>query len=391
MSRHTLALSDRATIFWVNALLVTISLNAVLIQTLIPQESAFKYVVRGVIVAVTLILHAARRTVIPIWIMIAALMSVSLLIATQNTDQLTIVFILLLVPLLWSIPRRSLDAAATRASIFALTLIFLFLLFGFTHNELSVSSTPLTPERERYTFGTYGVPFFMNVVYGATAMVVYYAFRWRLRTRWFWMLAAVAIVGFLYAETNGRGGFTAFLILCVLMLVMPILIRIPGASILIALQPVLYLGITLWVAAQSQSNRWNSLLSFRPKLLGDYLTNVNPWSFLISSSVKQNTIVATVDNSYLQLLIGGGIANFIFFCIIFAVAIRNLTREHMTLEIAFVSATMIYGISEGILLRIENVFIIFTWFIILYYAFSPHLDQEKRPVNRAIDHSRKAA
>jgi hypothetical protein len=149
---------------------------------------------------------------------------------------------------------------------------------------------------------------------------------------------------------------------------MPVVVRIPGSVVLLGAQPVVYLGVAVWIASQAESDRWNALLSYRPRLLGAYLSSVDPWSYLLSSSVKYNGDVPSVDNSYLQLLIGGGAVMFILFCVAFAIAIRALIRRRMAHEIAFISTTLIYGISESVLLRVENIFVLFTWVLILYYV-----------------------
>lgn len=359
---------DIVMVRWVAVALIVVATNAVLIQTVVPETSNLKNVIRAVVLVVTLFLLFTRRVAFPAWLLLLALASVITLLLTGNTDQLTLVFVLLFVPALWSIPERDLDRSALGASVYALLLVFALLAAGVTTNELRVSQTYLSADvRARFTFGTNGVPFFMNLVYGAAAFATYYAFRWRLRFRWVIAAAAVAGSWYLFTQTNGRGGFLAILLFCVLAAVMPFLAGRTATRALIALQPVVYLGVALWLGTAGDTPRMNALLSFRPMLYGAFLDTVTAWDVFTSTTVKFAD-VSTVDSSALHLLYGGGLLMYLAFCVLFAGAVQNLARRGMHLQIAFMSAAMIYGISESILLRVENIFILYVWYLVLRYG-----------------------
>lgn len=369
-------LNERGMTVWVNIALLMIAVNAVLIQTIVPEESSLKNIIRVVVLVVTVGLLYLRRAIVPVWLIILVIISVSLMLIAGNTDQLSIVFVLLLIPALWSIPERALDAAAVRAALLSFGLVFVFLAAGVTQNEILVSSTTLVTDRERFTFGTNGVPFFMNIAYSAAVLAIYYAFRWRMRTRWVIAAVAVAAMYFYYTQTNGRGGFFALLLFCALALIMPFAIRFTAARVLLALQPVIYLGIALWIGSQQGNLALNETLSYRPRYYGAFLDSVAPLDLLWSETVKQTDVVLTVDNSYLHLLVGGGLIIFVAFSIVFAVSMMKMSRRGMALEIAFVTAALAYAVSESILLRIENVFIIYTWYLILRNALPAASDGE---------------
>ncbi|KAF2419633.1 hypothetical protein [Microbacterium sp. B35-30] len=353
---------------WVNVALLAIAVNAVLIQTIVPEDSPLRNVVRVGVLAITVAALYLRRAIVPVWMVILALLSFSLLLIAGNTDQLSIVFVLLLIPALWSIPELALGKAAVRAALLSFILVFVFLATGVTQNEVLVSSTALVMDRERWTFGTDGVPFFMNIAYSAAAVLIYFAFRWNTRSRWVVAAGALAAMFYYYTQTNGRGGLVALLIFCGLAIVMPLAIRSKIVRVLLAIQPAIYLAISLWIASQRYVLSLNETLSYRPSLYGAFLESVQPLDLLWSETVKQTSTVSTVDNSYLHLLVGGGIVIFVAFSVIFAASMMNMSSRGMTLELAFVTASMAYAVSESILLRVENIFIVYTWYLILRYA-----------------------
>ena len=354
--------------FWVRLVLVAIATNAVLIQTIATDNSTLKNTTRVVILLVTVFLMFMRRTIIPEWVIGLALVSAVLLLLTGNLDQLTIIYVLLAVPAMWSIDERALTKSVMIASVFALVLIFALLAAGLTSNQLDVSQTWVTADvRSRYTFGTASIPFFMNVVYGAAVSVIYYAYRWRLRRRFLLALLTLAGTYWIYTRTDGRGGFLAVLLFCGLAVALPWLIRYQLFRGLLAIQPVLFLGFTIWLMTQRDDPYVNQFFSFRPMLYGQFLDTTTFWDLLTSTTVKQGE-VTTVDSSYLHLLFGAGLVISVVFCILFGKAVLTMARRRMTLELAFLTSVMAYGALESILIRADLVFILFAWYLIMRYS-----------------------
>lgn len=348
----------------VNVALIAISVNAVLIQTVATEESPLKNVIRVATLGLAVLLIAIGRARIPVVIFLASMTSLILMLGSSNPDQLSLLYVLILAPLLWSIPERSLDRAALLASIIGFGLIFLLLGAGVTQNTVQEF-------RNRATFGVDSVPFFMNVIYGVAALLIYYGFKYQLRTRWLVAAASVAVTYFFYVQTDGRGGFYAILTFVALCIAIPLVAWYPGVSVALAAIPVVFIGVFFWLAEQSQSAWWNGLLSYRPVIFSHYLDSLESTDIIFSASVKANTTVTNVDQSFIHLLVGTGILLFAFFCVTWAVAMVRLVADRRYLDIAFVISTAIYGLSESILLRIENVFIILTWLILLRAAWMP--------------------
>lgn len=354
---------------WVLLVLLAIATNAVLIQTVVDEESNLKNLIRAGIVVLSVLTIATRRVVFPTWIVALVILSGTLYGMTGNSDQLTVIFVLLVTPTFWAISEKKLERAMMIASVFALLLVFAFLLMGLTTNELRTSQTYLSADvRERYTFGTNGVPFFMNLVYGSAAFVIFYVHRWRVQGRFLISLVALLVVAYLFVQTDGRGGAVAVIVFCALAIAMPTLSRLSFARWFLMLQPVIYLAATLWIASQHHNPVLNQALSFRPMLYGQFVGTVSFWDLWSSTSVKASADVTTVDSSMLHLLYGGGAILFIVFSLLFARATHRLLARKMYLHLAFLTATMIYGISESILMRVENIFILFAWYLVLRYA-----------------------
>jgi len=352
--------------FGVSIALLAIAINAVLIQTVATEDSPLKNVVRAGTILLAIGLIAAGRVLIPLPVFFAVLLSFVLLVLQSNLDQLSLMYVLLLAPALWSIPERSLDKSALIASVVGFGLIFALLLLGVTQNTVQ-------DFRDRATFGVASVPFFMNVVYGVSALWIYYAFKYHLRTRWLAVVVSVLGAYYFYDQTDGRGGFFALLVFIALGVILKLLVRVPGLDLLLSTLPLLFLGFFFFLATKANDPWWNAIFSYRPRIFAEYLASLDPASFLVSTSVKSNTAVTNVDQSYIHLLIGTGLFLFVFFCFIWAKAMRRLVAERRHLDLAFVVSAAVYAVSESILLRIENIFIVMTWLILLRASFGPQM------------------
>jgi hypothetical protein len=343
--------------------LLALAVNAVIIQTVVPAEdSPLKTMVRaGVlcVVAVTIALNGIR---IPPVLVITVLVSAILLITRSNPDQLSYIFVLVFVVLLGAISRGRVVGAAALASLVALGLVFVFLLLGLTQNEV-------LELRQRATYGTKGVPFFINVVYGAAVLSILYVGLYRRRWLLLVTVLAVGASTYFYRQTDGRGGYFSVLVFVALMVLIPFLARIRTAVLCMAMLPAAFIGVAFAIASFADNPSVDEFLSGRPTLLAGFLDKITLDTYLFGTSVKNFqqvfSEVRTVDNSYLHLLAGGGLWITILYCFLFANAVYQLRDEGRHLELAFLVATAIYCNSESILLRIENPFAILSWYLVV--------------------------
>lgn len=342
--------------------LAAIAVNAVLIQTVTSDDSLLKQGVRvGVLclAAFAMLLYNSR---FPVGLFMLVVVCVLFLVFRQNTDQLSLIFVFVLVPALFAVKERALGKMFMVTSAGSLLLIFALLAAGITHNEV-------TEFRGRNTFGTNGVPFFYNVVYGACTLLLVYAHKFRLRLRHLWTLAALGLATHLFNLTDARGGYYAFLAFVGLLYLVPLLGRLSLVRGLTVLLPVGFLGAAFYIASLWDDGAANKLLSIRPILYQRFLDSLTPSDFFFSSTVKQfSRAITIVDNSYLHLLVGGGITLFVIFVLMFGQAVLKMYRMGKFVDLAFVIATCIYFNSESIMLRIENMFVIYFWYLIIRYS-----------------------
>ena len=353
-------LSQRSMTGVIGVCLMALSTNAVLIQTITSDDSVLKNGVRVGVLLLAVFAMSLRRVMVPVGIFLMVLYSIVLVAVRQNPDQLSFIFIFVLALALFLVDERSLEKLLVMSSLAALLLVFVFLGLGITENTVQEF-------RNRMTFGTNGVPFFFNLVYGAFAMLLFYVHKHKLKRRSFLTLVTVGLSGYLFQLTDARGGFASLLLFVGLLYIVPALGRLGAFRVTTAFLPVIFLILAFFIAAQSQDVFIDKLLSYRPSLFRVFFESVDAGDVLLSSTVKQ---FGTVDSSYIHLLIGGGAILCVVFFFIFARAVFYLFSQKRFAELSFLIATCVYFNSESIMLRIENVFVIFFWYLILRYSSS---------------------
>ena len=352
-------LGERGMVQAITLCIAALAINAVLIQTITSEESVLKNGLRVCVLLVVAFAMVMNHVRISVGIFLMILYSIIMLALRQNPDQLSFIFVFVLVMALMSIEERSLEKLLVASSVASLALVFVFLALGVTQNSV-------LDFRNRMTFGTDGVPFFFNLVYGAFALLVLYSHKYKLKHRTLLVLGSVAATTLLFTLTDARGGYFSLLAFVALVYLVPVLSRIGLFRFVTAFLPVIFLLFSFYIASLGQNVAANQLLSYRPALFQLFFRDVDPLDIFFSTSVKQ--FPSTVDNSYIHLLVGGGVVLCLAFFIIFAQAIRNLFRAGRHIEISFVIATCIYFNSESIMLRIENIFVIYFWYLILRHS-----------------------
>lgn len=353
--------------------LFALAINAVLIQTVTTDDSALKNIIRvgslGLVGAAILFSNARVSTGITLLI----LYSVSMLALRQNMDQLSYLFVFILAFGMFAVQERRLEKTLMLASVASLVLVFALL-------AAHVTTDVILEPRSRHTYGTNGVPFFYNLVYGACVMAVLYAYKYGLKRRLWVLVGSVAAATYLFQQTDARGGYLAFLAFVALLFLVPLFSRAAIFRVCAALLPVLFLLFSFYLASQYEDDDANFLWSNRPKLLQRFFENIGAPDFFFSTSVKYFSRAETiVDNSYIHLMVGGGAVLCLAFLIIYYRAVMNLFNAGRHVEVAFIIATCVYFNSESIMLRIENMFVIYFWYLMLRYT-SPLIAKEGLPV-----------
>lgn len=344
--------------------LTALATNAVLIQTITSEESLLKNGIRVGVLGLVGLALAVSGVRMPMGVMLLILYSTLMMLLRQNPDQLSYIFIFVLAFLMFAVKERDLEKALLFSSLLSLGLVFAFLGLGITQNSV-------TEHRQRMTFGTNGVPFFFNLVYGAFTMLVFYVHKYRFRCRHWVVLGAVGATTYLYQLTDARGGFLAFGIFIAALYLMPALSRSMLFRTAVMVTPAICIGIAFYVATLWDDGQANRVLSNRPILYERFLAELTEADVFLSTSVKNfDRAVTIVDNSYFHLLMGGGAVMFLAVLVLFARAVYNLFKAGRLPEIAFLVATCAYFNSESIMLRIENMFVIYFWYLVLRYCGS---------------------
>lgn len=357
--------------------LVAIGINATLIQTVTTEDSSLKTIIRVAVLGLVVVTIALRSAPLPRWVVLTVLLSSVLMVMGGNPDQLSYIFVLVLAMMLREVHEQRLERLLLVASAVSLALIFAFLAAGVTQDAV------LMP-RDRHSLGVNSVPFVMNATFGTGVLLMVYVLKYRPRGGRVACLLYLAFATTIFALTDVRGGYVALLLFAVLLIAVPLLAGSALARISLALVPTVSVVGAFVIAARADDAGLNQLLSFRPRLYGNFLERVTPIDSLISQSVKQfdDGVAASafqvsaqrltiVDNSYLHLLVGGGVLLTLIFLVAYASAVLELFRRGRHPEIALLTASVIYFSSESLLVRVENIFVIYVWYLVVMYAWRP--------------------
>lgn len=335
-----------------------LGLNAILIEILYLDSFLEKNIIR-ILVGIIFVLHVAlvQKAIDPLPLICAiALLTLSLI--SQNPDQLSLIYVLIIVQSTANIELHKIINMLFVISIIILAIVFILLALGITSNEIQAF-------RERSTYGLNGVggpTLFYNLLFSFLALgTIAIHGPYEKYFRIFSILCAI----YFYLTTDTRGGALSFLFFMIFIYTLPLLLRIKPVCLLIKLTPIILLSLTLLAMLSYDDYFFNTLLSNRPYLYYILLSNTTLLEFIFGASVKQYDLTSIVDNSYLHILIGGGLLVFISWSISFYKSMSLLISKMDIKLIAFLLATSLYLFVESLAVRIENLFIILYWLILI--------------------------
>lgn len=338
--------------------LLVMAANSVAIQTFATDPGPWRQVPRLLSLAVAVVVIWAARVKVE-WIaagiLVAALVGG---VVSRNSDQLSYVFVVIIAVALTAVSERRAIALAAIACVGAFALVFVLLAVG-------VSTDSVVEIRSRRTFGVASIGFIYNVVFGACALVCTWATRFTWPLRYGALAVTLAVATWFYLETDARAGYLSFLAFVVFSVVPIVVWRSRVVCTLLALAPVLFLAAAAVLAGLSDNPTANSILSNRPIFWGLLVDDLSVRDVLLSRSVKALDTSNIVDNSYLHLLVGGGVAVTALFIVLHFKAIAALARAGMNVELALIASLALYFNMESILVRPDLVFIIFYWHLLM--------------------------
>lgn len=346
-----------------------LSVNSVLIQTVMMDNDSVKNIIRLLVLVLIVLIILIKNIKINSNIMIILLFTSMLFVITTNMDLITYVFLFIVVQLLIRLDDKTVLKYLTISSIVAFSLIFIFLLLGVTQNEI-------LEYRNRMTFGvgnstTNRIPFFYNMVYGTFTLVIMYINKYYRKSnnlKIVMYISTLTLATYFYIKTNLRGGYLCFIIFIILTWLIPKIHKFRLVKTIVSIIPLIMFASSFIIASFHKNSYLNKLLSYRPTYINNFINSINIRDILLSSSVKSIDTINIVDNSYIHIFIGGGVIIFFIVLFLYFLSVNNLYRLKYFNEIAFIISTSIYFNIESIAVRIENMFIIYWWYLIINYS-----------------------
>lgn len=346
-----------------------LSVNSVLIQTILLDNNSVKNIIRLFVMLLLVFIILIKKIKINTNIMIILFFISILFLITKNMDLITYIFLFILVQLLIRLEDKIVLKYLTISSIVGFSLIFIFLLLGVTQNEI-------LEYRNRMTFGvgnitTNRIPFFYNMVYGTFTLIIMFINKYYKESNYFKIMiyiSTIALATYFNIKTNLRGGYLCFIIFIILTWVIPKIYKIRLLKNIVCVIPIIMFASSFMIASFHDNPYLDKLLSYRPTYINNFIENINIGYILLSKSVKSMDTINIVDNSYLHIFIGGGIVIFLIVLFLYFISVNNLYKLNYFNEIAFIIATSIYFNIESIAVRIENMFVIYWWYLIINYS-----------------------
>lgn len=282
-------------------------------------------------------------------------------IISSNPDMFSFMFILIFVIAGAQLNDKGFLNACFYASAITFILIFIFLLAGVTEQYVREF-------RSRTTFGLNGIggpTLFFNYFFGFSALAIL-----KYRASIASVMFILALNWYFFLATDSRAGALSILILVLLCTILKPLINARINAYLIGTMPVLFLIIAFLLPFFLDNAFGNLILSNRPALFASLFSDLTFIDYLVGKSIKSYDLFAIIDNSFLHLFVGLGALMYLIICSIFFQSVKRLYSQKRFLAVAFIISTVCYANMESILVRPENAFVLYFWYLILNYFLS---------------------
>ncbi|WP_335986095.1 hypothetical protein [Spongiibacter tropicus] len=336
-----------------------LSFNALFIEVFQIEDGAQKNITRLVALLLIVASVAFRRPMIDVGLVVAILLLSSAALVVVNFDAVAVVYALLVVVI-----ARSYGYSPTLKALYAVSFIVFLMVFILL--ALGVTENVVQEFRERHTYGMNGIggpTLFYNFLFGFLVLgFVYVVKAGKSINRY--SLVTLLLAYYFFDKTDVRGGFFAYILVVVSYYFFPLVSRFFLFSSLMAYFPLIFLLMAAAVGVFLNDDYWNILLSNRPSLYADFIEGLGYLEFFLGTSVKAFDLVSIVDNSYIHLYMVGGVFFFAYFCIRFRRCVRMLVDRKDRSNFAFIIGSSAYMFTESLLVRVENPFVIYYWFIV---------------------------
>ena len=274
---------------------------------------------------------------------------------TLNQDLISFIFILIVVIAGGNLGNKRFLDACFIASFIIIFLIFLFLLMGVTEQYVREF-------RNRATFGLNGIggpTLFFNYFFGVSSLAIL-----KYRPNILLMTFIAAFAWYFFLMTDVRGGAASITIFLLLLTVFKSFVSNRFMKFFIAILPIIFLMIAFSIPIFFNNSVGNFLLSNRPFLIASLFDDLTFFDYIFGTSIKEYDYIGIIDNSFLHLFIGLGAVVFTIVCVFFYQSISTHHRNKNILALAFMISTACYASMESILVRPENAFILYFWYLV---------------------------
>ena len=271
-----------------------------------------------------------------------------LFLGNQNPVTLNFIYVTIFVGFLYLLG-VSQDELLFNALVASLLVVFIYIVYFFSGSiDLGESNIE---GRIRYSFGFNNPNKVGIVTFSLIALTALYAFK-----RNYSFVAVVFLIVPFFVVMVYSGSRTAlystgiffFLILA------PFAVRLRR---ILYLLPLMFLMLSIFLATLHTNETINNLLSFRPVDFYNFLSTVDSADYLFGTDSSEFRI----DNSYILALFAVGPIGFI---VISYLLYRTGRGRLNVYGVSFVISVLIYGLFEGVLVRVEFPLILYFYYLI---------------------------
>lgn len=280
---------------------------------------------------------------------------------SQNPITINFIYLTILVFFLQSL-KTSHNELLFNSLIASLAVIFLYLIY-FTIGDINLGETNIN-DRTRYSFGFINTNKTGFVAFSLVTLISLYSFKKSSSLIITALLVSPLLI--IMAYSGSRTAIYSTIIFFILIFT-PFTMALRRVLFLI---PPSLLILSLYIATLHNNQLVNNLISFRPIDYYDYVSTLNSINYIFGA----NTEGFRVDNSYILALVTIGPVGYGFICYFLYQAGKFRPDVY---EISFIIALLVYGVLEGVLVRVEFPLILYFYYLIATYYMTPYLTTSK--------------
>ena len=289
---------------------------------------------------------------------------------SQNLITLNFIYLTILIYLL-QVLKITKDELLFNSLVASLVVIFIYLVYFFI-GDINLGEANIEG-RVRYGFGFSNPNKIGIVAFSLIVLTALYSFK---KNNSF-IITVLLITPFLVVMmySGSRTAIYSTVILFML-IVMPFTIKLRK---ILFFFPLIFLTLSMYIATLHNNELANFLLSLRPLDFYNFMSTLNSMDYLFGAS----TDGFRIDNSYILALVSIGPIGYVFVSYLLYRLGRSWPDVY---ELSFIIALLVYGVFEGVLVRVEFPIVLYFYYFIATHYKIPYLDAVKR-INMKVSKS----